>query len=325
MKRVLVAFILTACAASFVQAQTIQMKLGHYAAVTHPGTVASKMFAEGVEQRTQGKIKITVYPDNELGTPDDVLSKCIRGDVDMALPYHGHLGKYAKKFNCVMLPFVFDSYAQADRVLDGPFIAWAAPDLETTGLVFLSNWEWGFRNLTNSKRPVNSAVDVRGLMVRTPPEPPLRAIMEAMGTVVATVNFNDLRKALAEGVIDGQENPVAVIYANRLYETQKYLALTGHAYSPMVHVINRKAWAKLTPGQQGIVREESNKAGEWMRKAIREAEAEQIEKLKQLGVQVTYPDKEGFKALMKPAYTRMAAVAGEENIQEFLKMVESAR
>ena len=129
MKRVLVAFILTACAVSFAQAQTIQMKLGHYAALTHPGTVASKMFAEGVEQRTQGKIKIVVYPDNELGTPDDVLSKCIRGDVDMALPYHGHLGKYAKKFNCVMLPFVFDSYAQADgfwtaRSLPGPLPTW---------------------------------------------------------------------------------------------------------------------------------------------------------------------------------------------------------
>jgi tripartite ATP-independent transporter DctP family solute receptor len=325
MKRVLVAFILTACAVSFAQAQTIQMKLGHYAALTHPGTVASKMFAEGVEQRTQGKIKIVVYPDNELGTPDDVLSKCIRGDVDMALPYHGHLGKYAKKFNCVMLPFVFDSYAQADRVLDGPFIAWAAPDLETIGLVFLSNWEWGFRNLTNSKRAVNSAADVRGLMVRTPPEPSLRATMEAMGTVVATVNFNDLRKALAEGVIDGQENPVAVIYSNRIYETQKYLAMTGHAYSTMVHVINRKAWSKLTPEQQSIVREESAKAGVWMRKAVREAEAEQIEKLKQLGVQVTYPDKAGFKALMKPAATRMSAAAGEENIQEFLKMVEAAR
>jgi tripartite ATP-independent transporter DctP family solute receptor len=325
MKRVLAAFILTACAVSFAQAQTIQMKLGHYAAVTHPGTVASKMFAEGVEQRTQGKIKIAVYPDNELGTPDDVLSKCIRGTVDMALPYHGHLGKYARKFYSVMLPYAFDSYAQADRVLDGPFMAWAAPELEAAGLVFLSNWEWGFRQVTSGRRPVDSAADMRGLMIRTPPEPPLRATLEALGAVVATVSFNDLLKALAEGVIDGQENPVAVIYSNRLYETQKYLAMTGHAYSTMVHVINRKAWAKLTPEQQGIVREESAKAGEWMRKAIREAEAEQIEKLQQLGIQVTYPDKAGFKALMKPAYTRMAAVAGEENIQEFLKMVETAR
>ncbi|MCK7471229.1 MAG: TRAP transporter substrate-binding protein [Desulfomicrobium escambiense] len=221
MKRVLAAFILTACAVSFAQAQTIQMKLGHYAAVTHPGTVASKMFAEGVEQRTQGKIKIAVYPDNELGTPDEVLSKCIRGAVDMALPSHGHLGKYARKFYSVMLPYAFDSYAQADRVLDEPFPAWAAPELESSGLVFLSNWEWGFRHVTSGRRPVNSASDMRGLMVRTLPEPPLRATLEALGAVVASVNFTDLRKVLAEGVIDGQENLVSVIYANRIYAKRR--------------------------------------------------------------------------------------------------------
>ena len=325
MKRVLAAFILTACAVSFAEAQTIRMKLGHYAAVTHPGTEASRMFAEGVEQRTQGKIRIAVYPDNELGTPDDVLSKCIRGAVDMALPSHGHLGKYARKFYSVMLPYAFDSYAQADRVLDGSFTSWAAPELEGAGLVFLANWEWGFRHVTSGRRPVNSASDMRGLMVRTPPEPPLRATLEALGAVVASVNFNDLRKALAEGVIDGQENPLAVIYSNRLYETQKYLAMTGHAYSAMVHVINRKAWNKLTPEQQGIVREESVKAGVWMRKAIRDAEAEQIEKLKQLGVEVTYPDKAEFKTLTKRSYNRLAPVVGEENIRNFLMMAEAAQ
>lgn len=325
MRRALFVLIFSVVAVSFAQAQTIEMKLAHYAAESHPGNLASKMFAEGVEKRTQGKIKITIYPDNALGSPDEVLAKDIRGDVDMALPYHGHLGKYSKKFNCVMLPFVFESYAHADKVLDGPFIAWSAADLEKVGLVFLSNWEWGFRNLTNRKRPVNTPVDVRGLMVRTPPELPLQVAMEALGAVVATVNFNDLQKALGEGVIDGQENPVAVIYANRVYETQKHLAMTEHTYSTMVHVINKKAWNKLTPEQQTIVREESVKAGNWMRQAVRDAEADQIEKLKQLGVQVTYPDKSKFKALMKSAYARMNAIAGEENIQEFVKMVDAAK
>ncbi len=325
MKRVLVAFILTACAVSFAQAQTIRMQLGHYAAPTHPGTTASRMFAEGVEQRTQGKIRIAVYPDNELGTPDDVLSKCIRSTVDMALPYHGHLGKYARKFYSVMLPYAFDSYAQADRVLDGPFMAWAVPELEAAGLVFLSNWEWGFRHVTSGRRPVNSASDMRGLMVRTPPEPPLRVTMETLGAVVASVSFNDLRKVLAEGVIDGQENPVAVIYANRIYETQKHLAMTGHAYSTMVHVINRKAWNKLTHEQQGIVREESVKAGEWMRKAIREAEAGQIESLEALGMQVSRPDRAAFKSMTRSAYGRLATAIGEDNIREFQAMVEAAK
>ena len=325
MKRALCALLLSVAAVSFAQAQTLQMKLAHYAAENHPGSTAAKMFADGVEKRTQGKIKITLYPDNVLGAPPAVLEQSIRGDVDMALPSQGQLGLHAKKFNCVMLPFIFESYAHADKVIDGSFTAWAASDLEKIGLVLLSNWEWGFRNLTNSKRPVNTPGDVRGLMVRTPPGLPYRAAMEALGAVVATVDFNDLHKALREGVIDAEENPVAVIYSNRIYEIHKHLAMTGHNYNSMVHVINKKVWDKLTPEQQDIMREESVAAGKWMRKAVRDAEAEQIEKMKQAGVQVTYPDRAKFKALMKSAYDRLNAAAGEENISEFVRMVEAAR
>jgi len=245
--------------------------------------------------------------------------------VDMALPTQGQLGLHIKKFNCVMLPFIFENHAHADKVVDGPFIAWVAPDLEKIGLVFLANWEWGFRNLTNSKRPVNTPGDVRGLMVRTPPELPIRMAMEALGAVVATVDFNDLQKALREGVIDAEENPVAVIYSNRIFDIHKHLAMTGHSYNSMVHVINKAVWDKLSAEQQNILREESVAAGTWMRRAVRDAEAEQIEKMKQAGVQVTYPDRDRFKALMKPAYLRMNAIAGEENIQEFLKMAEAAK
>jgi len=325
MKKVLWTLLLSVVAVSFAQAQTIQMKLGHYAAENHPASLAAMMFAEGVEKRTHGKIKIALYPNNTLGSPPAVLEQSIRGDVDMALPSQGQLGLHIKKFNCVMLPFIFESYAHAEKVIDGPFIAWAAADLEKIGLVFLSNWEWGFRNLTNSKRPVNTPGDVRGLMVRTPPGLPYRAAMEALGAVVATVDFNDLQKALREGVIDAEENPVAVIYSNRIYDIHKYLAMTGHTYNSMVHVINKKVWAKLTSEQQKVLREESVAAGTWMRKTVRNAEAEQIEKMKQAGVQVTYPDRDKFKAMMKTAYNRMSAAAGEENIKEFVRMVEAAK
>jgi tripartite ATP-independent transporter DctP family solute receptor len=303
----------------------IEMKLGHFAADSHPGNIASKMFAEAVEKRTNGQIKIVIYPNNALGSPPEVLEQNILGAVDMSLPTQGQLGKYSKKFNCVMLPFVFENYAQADRVLDGPFIKWAVPDLDKTGLVFLSNWEWGFRNLTNSKHPVNKPDDVKGLKIRTPPELPTQAAMEALGAVVATINFNELQMALKQGVVDGQENPIAVIYSNHIYETQKYLAMTGHNYNTMVHVISKKVWDKLTPEQQKIIKEESTKAGNWMRKSVRDAEADQIEQLKKFGMEVTYPDKAQFKKLMKPAYDRMNAIAGEENISAFVKMVEESK
>lgn len=306
-------------------AAQILMKLGHFAADSHPGNLASKMFAEGVEKRTNGQIKVTIYPNNALGSPPEVLEQNILGAVDMSLPTQGQLGKYSKKFNCVMLPFAFKDYAQADKVLDGPFLKWAVPDLDKAGLVFLSNWEWGFRNLTNSKRPVKVPADVKGLKIRTPPELPTQAAMEALGAVVATINFNELQMALKQGVVDGQENPIAVIYSNKIYETQKYLTMTGHNYNTMVHVISKKTWDKLTPEQQKIVREESKKAGDWMRKSLREAEASQIKELQKLGMQVTYPDKAKFKALMKPAYDRMAAIAGEDNIKAFTKMVEQVK
>jgi tripartite ATP-independent transporter DctP family solute receptor len=303
----------------------IEMKLGHFAADSHPGNIASKMFAEAVEKRTNGQIKIVIYPNNALGSPPEVLEQNILGAVDMSLPTQGQLGKYSKKFNCVMLPFIFENYAQADKVLDGPFIKWAVSDLDKAGLVFLSNWEWGFRNLTNNKHPVNKPDDVKGLKIRTPPELPTQAAMEALGAVVATINFNELQMALKQGVVDGQENPIAVIYANHIYETQKYLAMTGHNYNTMVHVISKKVWDKLTPEQQKIIKEESTKAGNWMRKSVRDAEAEQIEQLKKFGMEVTYPDKSQFKKLMKPAYDRMNAIAGEENINAFVKMVEEAK
>ena len=246
------------------------------------------MFIEAVEKRTNGTIKIAIFPNNALGSPPEVLEQNILGAVDMSLPTQGQLGKYSKKFNCVMLPFLYENYAHADKVLDGPFITWAAPDLDKAGLVFLSNWEWGFRNLTNSKRPVNKPEDVKGLKVRTPPELPTQAAMEALGAVVATISFSELQMALKQGVVDGQENPIAVIYANKLYETQKYLTMTGHNYNTMVHVISKKVWDKLTPDQQKIIKEESIKAGNFMRKAVRDGEAQQIAELKKLGVEVSY-------------------------------------
>jgi len=330
MKKVLIVFLVLfisvplACV-QCARAEVITMKLGHFAADEHPGNLASKMFADAVFKRTKGQIKVIIYPNNALGSPPEVLEKNILGAIDMSLPSHGQLGKYSKKFNCVMLPFIFQSYAQTDKVLDGPFIKWAAGDLDRAGLVFLSTWEWGFRNITNNIRPINHPEDVKGLKIRIAPEPPTQAAIEALGATTATIGFNELQQALSKGAVDGQENPLSVIYSNKLYEHQKYLAMTGHNYNAMVHVISKKTWDKLTPTQRKIIEEESVKAGNWMRKTVRDAEADQIDQLKKFGVQVTYPDKAKFKALMKPAYDRMKDIAGEDNIKAFIEMVDSVR
>jgi len=305
--------------------KALELKFGHYAAETHPGHKAAVMFADAVQKRTNGQITTKIYPANQLGSPPEVLEQNKLGVIDMSLPTQGALDKYVKAFAVVMLPFAYDSYDHAYKVLDGPFLKWVAPTLKKENLVFLSNWEWGFRNITNNVRPVNSPADVKGLKIRVPPEIQLQAAMEACGAVVTKIAFPELYMALKQGVVDGQENPLAVIYHFKIYEVQKYLALTRHVYNSMVHVMSLKTWEKLTSQQQKIVREESKRAGDYFRKAIQDEEKDLVAKLKEKGMVVTTPDISKFRAVMGPAYERIGKYAGEDNVKKFMKMVEAAR
>lgn len=314
-----------AFACSFAGAQPVTLKLAHYADANHPAHQASLQFAQRVEARTQGLVKVSVFPSNTLGSPPEQLQQVKLGAIDMALPTQGSLDKYQKAFGVVMLPFVFEDLAHAHRVLDGPAMAWLAPLAEKEGFVLLANWEYGFRNLTNSKRPIQQPADVKGLKVRVPPEVQLESAIEALGGNVTKIAFPELYMALSQGVVDGEENPVAVILHNKFYEVQKHLALTRHAYNSMVHVVSTKTWAKLTPEQRNVLKEESRAAGLAMRKAIAAEEETQIAKLQSLGMLVTRPDAAAFRAQMAPAYRKISAYAGEANVQAFLKMVEAER
>jgi TRAP-type C4-dicarboxylate transport system substrate-binding protein len=174
-------------------------------------------------------------------------------------------------------------------------------------------------------RPINSPDDVKGLKLRTPPELQIQASMEALGASVQAIAFPELYLALAQKVVDGEENPIAVIYFNKFYEAQKHLAITRHIYNNMIHTVGANAWKKLTPEQQTIFREESAAAGDLMRKLMADGEADQIARLEASGMQVTRPDLAPFRALMEPAYNRIAAYAGEANVAKFRDMVEQAR
>jgi tripartite ATP-independent transporter DctP family solute receptor len=303
----------------------MQMRFAHFGEETHPSNLAAKQFAAKVEERTKGQVKITIYPANTLGSPPEQAEQIRLGAVDMGLPTQGQLDKYVKAFSVVMLPFMYENYEHAYRVLDGPSMDWLFPQAQKEGFILLANWEYGFRNLTNSKRPILKPEDVKGLKIRTPPEIQLQAAMEAMGGIVTKIAFPELYMALAQGVVDAQENPIAVIYHNKYYEVQKNLALTAHAYNNMIHVISAKTWAKLTAEQKKIFQEESKSAGALMRKAIIAQEADQIAKMEKAGIKVTRPDLAPFRAVMGPAYERIGKYAGEDNVKTFMKFVEEAR
>ena len=306
-------------------ASPITMRWAHFAQEDHPANVAAKHFASQVEARTAGAVKINIFPNNVLGGPPEQAQQIRLGTIDMGLPTQGQLDKYDTAFAAVMLPFIFDDSMHVYRTLDGPAMQWLAPLAEKQGFILLRNWEYGFRNLTNSVRPINAPDDVSGLKIRTPPELQIQASMEALGAVVQAIAFPELYLALSQKVVDGEENPVAVIYFNKFYEVQKHLAITRHVYNNMIHTVGVNSWKKLTPEQQAIFREESVVAGDLMRKLIGDDETDQIKKLAAAGVQVTRPDLVPFRAKMEPAYKRIADYAGEANVKKFRDMVEKSR
>lgn len=296
----------------------VTLRLAHFAAETHPGHIAALQFAKNVDERTNGSVTVELFPANQLGSPPEQLEQTILGAVDMNLPTHGGLDKYERAFGTVMTPFAFSSYENAHEILDGPFTDWTAPLLEAQGLVMLSHWEYGFRNITNSQRPINSPDDVKGLKLRTPPELQIVAAMEGLGASTTQIAFPELPNALNQSVVDGQENPIGVIYHYKLNEFQEHLALTRHVYNSMIHVVNKDVWDGLTQEQQTILREESANAAKTMRDAVQKQESEELAGLKERGMKITEPDLAPFAALMEPARKRVAEYSGADNMEKFL-------
>lgn len=299
-------------------ARDVTLRLAHFAAETHPGHAAAQSFAEAVAERTGGAIAVEIYPANELGSPPEQPEQTVLGAIEMNLPTQGALDEYEKAFGTVMTPFAFSSYEEAHEVLDGPFTEWAAPKLEAQGLVRLSNWEYGFRNITNSVRAIEAPGDVEGLCLRTPSELQIVAAPEGLRAATTQIAFPELPNALNQGVVDGQENPIGVIYHFKLNDLQEHLALTRHAYNCMAHVINKDAFDALTGEPRTILRGESAAAGAMMREAVLTQEEDEIAALEEAGMAVTRPDLAAFAELTGTARERVAEHSGRNNMDTFL-------
>lgn len=300
----------------------VELKLGHFAADGTPNAIAAQQFKTNVEKRTNGEVKINVYGNNTLGNPPEVLEQVIMGAVDMGLPGQDQLAKHLPFYDVIGAPFAFKDYATADKVIDGDFKKWAEPELAKKNLVHLSDWEWGFRQLTNSKKPILTPADMKGLKIRTPPSFTYQAFVEAAGGNAQTIAFSELVMAMKQGVVDGQENPIGTIYSLKIYENQKYMSILNYTYSSMVHVINKKSWDKLNPAQQKIVAEESAASAKLARKLLRDDEAKQIKEMEAKGIVVARPDLGPWKAAMGPAWKKVEARVGADNFKKFMTMVE---
>ncbi len=324
MKKLAISFLLIVIAAAFAAGATVELKFGHYLVETHPAHVAALAFADAVAARTNGAVKVTIFPNSKLGSTQEMLEQTILGALDLVIPTEPAIAKYVNKFNLVGAPFAFKDYAATDKFFAGDFLKWVNPEVEAAGLKYLARWEYGFRTYTTSKRQINKPEDFKGLKIRTPPDFVNQETVKALGGIAQTIAFAELPMALKQGVVDGQENPIATIYSNKMWETQKYLSMLNYTYNSTHLLMNKQVFDKLTTAQQAILIDEAQKAGLAMQKAVRAAEATQIEEMKKNGMQVAYPDTTPFKAEAQPVYNALKTQVGDAAYATFMSLLDKS-
>lgn len=307
-------------------ARAAEYKLTHSADVQHPNHLAAEEMVKRIEERTGGQVRIKIFPNNALGSPPETTEQARLDVIEFAILSPTQLDKYNRAFGVVFIPYQFDSFAHAHRTLDETAASWLQEMHRKIGFVHIANFEWGFRSITNSRRPINTPEDVKGLKLRVPPEIQIKAAMEALGAVTHTIAFGEVYLALASQTVDGQDNPVPTNYSQKFYEVNKHLALTKHVYTPMMFVANARAWDRIGPEHRKVIQEEGKRAGQKARKDVQDKERFYIAEMEKTGVKTTEPDVAKFRALMGPAYKAVKEWVNDDKTWEmWAGFVEAAR
>ena len=289
------------------------LKFGLNGPEGHPAVAGMKKFKETVEAKSGGKIKVQLFLNGTLGSDQATLSSVKGGTVEMAVMNSGILSSEVKALEVFDFPFLFANEKEADAIADGPIGQRMHAALADKGIIGLSYWELGFRNITTSKKAITKVEDIAGLKLRVIPSPINVDWVKALGANPTPLPFPEVYAALEQGAIDGQENPVAVIAANKFWEVQKYIALTNHQYNPQSVIFSKKVWDGMSATEKKIIDDAADEAVKAQRQANRAALAANLELLKKNGMTVTsLPAAEVAKLRekMKPVIDKHSAALG---------------
>jgi TRAP-type transport system periplasmic protein len=333
MKRLILKSIVAAVAVAafgMASAQDIKertIKFGVAGPETHPAVPGMKKFAEAVTAKSGGKIKVNLFFNSSLGTDQAIVSAIKGGTVEMSVMNSGILASEAKELALFDFPFLFANEKESDAIVDGAVGKKMHALLQEKGLVGLSYWELGYRHMTNSKRPLNTVEDIDGLKLRVIPNPINVDWVKALGANPTPLPFAEVYGALEQKAIDGQENPIAVIAANKFWEVQKYVALTNHQYNPQSVIFSKKVWDTLSPAEKKIIDDSSDEATKFQREQSRAAVAANVELLKKNGMIVTQfsPVEVNKREKMKPVIAKYTASVGEATVNEVLAELAKMR
>lgn len=293
----------------------------------HPIVMGMEKFAELVQAKSGGKIKVNLFPGGVLGGDAPTVSALQGGTIEMASMNSGILASQVKDFEVFDLPFLFANGKEADSVVDGSFGKMMHAKLDAKGLVGLTFWELGFRNITNSKRAITKVEDIDGLKLRVIPNAINVDWVKALGANPTPLAFPEVYAALEQKAIDGQENPLTVIAANKLYEVQKYVTLTNHQYNPQSVLMSKKFWDTLSAPEKKIIAEAAQESSAYQRQQARDQAGSALEAVKKGGMQVSElsaAELSKFREKMKPVIDKHGA-ASADTLKELNAELAKAR
>ena len=296
--------------------------------IDHPQGIGAKKFAELVEQKSGGKMKVKVYPGGSLGGELQVASAMQGGTIEASSMAPAQLVGMVKEFVVLDFPFSFANEREADAVLDGPFGKKLLDMLPAKGLIGLGFMEQGYRSISNSKRPINKLEDIQGLKIRTIQNPLYLDMLNALGANAVPMPFPELYTALEQKAVDGQENPYATVEASKFYEVQKYFSNTRHIYNSQMMMVSKKFWDQLSADEHKILQDASNEASAYQRKVAREMSDKSRQALIKAGMQINDLSPQEIQRMrdkVKPVVEKYTAQVGQPLVAEFNAELEKAR
>lgn len=293
---------------------------------SHMGYGVQK-FAELVAKKSGDKIKVRAYPNGTLGGDLQTVSALQGGTIEMTTLPPGLLVGLSKEYGAFDLPFLFNNFAEADAVLDGP-VGKHFLDKAPQGLVGLGYWDHGFRNVSNSKRPIARAEDFDGLKLRALQAPLMIDTFNALGSNAVPLAFTELFTAMETRAVDGQDNPIVAFETNKFDEVQKHLSTTRHVYNPLIVLVSRKAWDALSADEREILVSAARETSVDQRRVSREMERKAIDKVRQKGVVVTEvsdAERARMRAKVKPVADKYTREIGDDVVRAFHAEIEKVR
>ena len=306
----------------------VKAKVGHAMPDVHPQAAAMNKFAELASTYTNGNVKITPYHSAVLGSDEKQLQAVQAGTQEFYIGTLAPLSTRVKEVQVWDLPFLFQSNKEVYAVLDGASSKKIFAAIEPAGLVGLTWTGMGFRNLSNSKRPVTKLEDISGLKLRVMANPVALDTWKTLGANAVPMAFAEVFTALETKALDGQENPLLHMYANKMQEVQKYISLTNHVYTPVALVASKKFWDTLSPADKAGVQKAAVEAGLLQRKLLDEGDKDVIAKFRAAGVTVSeVPPAELAKIQdkVKPVVATFSPKIGEDFVKSFQAEIEKAR